>query len=150
MPQKDVQARREYQARWRNQHREQRALAGAKYYRTHREQILRTNKEKLQSDPVWAEARRAQGREWHRKNFRKYRYGLSEEQIRELWIGQDQACALCRRPIPFELVQVDHDHTTEKVRGLLCRNCNTGLGCLGDSLEGLERARNYLKGQSHG
>jgi hypothetical protein len=44
----------------------------------------------------------------------------------------------------FELV-VDHDHNTGAVRGLLCHSCNTGLGHLGDSVETLARALDYLQ-----
>lgn len=40
---------------------------------------------------------------------------------------------------------VDHCHSTGKIRGLLCHNCNTGLGKLGDSIESLTKALNYLK-----
>ena len=40
---------------------------------------------------------------------------------------------------------VDHDHETGIVRGLVCFNCNVGLGALGDNIEGLEKALSYLK-----
>jgi len=39
---------------------------------------------------------------------------------------------------------MDHDHDTEKFRGWLCDPCNTGIGKLGDNIEGLERALDYL------
>lgn len=41
--------------------------------------------------------------------------------------------------------QVDHDHNTNKIRGLLCSRCNMGLGFFDDSIEGLTKAINYLK-----
>jgi hypothetical protein len=40
---------------------------------------------------------------------------------------------------------VDHDHETGAIRGLLCKHCNSSLGKLGDNLEGLMRAVDYLK-----
>jgi len=40
--------------------------------------------------------------------------------------------------------QLDHCHETGEFRGWLCKQCNTGLGNLGDNLESLKRAVNYL------
>ena len=39
---------------------------------------------------------------------------------------------------------VDHDHTTGKFRGWLCRSCNLGIGKLGDTVESVQNALNYL------
>lgn len=43
------------------------------------------------------------------------------------------------------LAVVDHDHVTGKVRGLLCRQCNSALGFAGDNPERLERLARYLR-----
>jgi hypothetical protein len=40
---------------------------------------------------------------------------------------------------------LDHDHDTNEIRGWLCDQCNTGIGKLGDNIEGLEKALKYLK-----
>jgi hypothetical protein len=40
---------------------------------------------------------------------------------------------------------VDHDHETNKIRGLLCSRCNTGLGLFFDNISNLENAILYLK-----
>jgi hypothetical protein len=39
---------------------------------------------------------------------------------------------------------LDHDHKTGDFRGWLCRNCNQGIGKLGDNIEGLQKAISYL------
>lgn len=72
---------------------------------------------------------------------RAWKYGLSEEDVRVLFEKHGSKCHLCRKR---EAVAVDHDHETGAVRGALCQPCNVGLGMLGDSLEGLDRAREYL------
>ena len=81
-----------------------------------------------------------------RSCFRIYqrarKYGLSEEHFRLLLISQDYECAICGKK-DRNLV-VDHNHTTGKVRGLLCNPCNTGIGMLQDSVEIIRRAEGYL------
>ena len=39
---------------------------------------------------------------------------------------------------------IDHCHNTSEIRGVLCMSCNSGIGFLGDNLEGVLRAVNYL------
>lgn len=77
-------------------------------------------------------------------------YGLSKEDFFNLFEKQDGKCALCRKPFPGltkNQLHIDHCHTTNTVRGLLCMTCNVGLGMLGDNIEGLEKALQYLKGE---
>lgn len=42
------------------------------------------------------------------------------------------------------MMAVDHDHATNRVRGILCSNCNRGIGLLGDSPEIINKAIDYL------
>lgn len=53
-------------------------------------------------------------------------------------------CACCRAPKGLYFA-VDHDHATGQVRGVLCIKCNTGIANLGDNLEGVMRAVQYLQ-----
>lgn len=74
------------------------------------------------------------------------RYGLTEEGYKEMLEKQGGVCAICsKREINGLSLAIDHDHRTGKVRGLLCRMCNTGLGSLGDTVESLETALRYLR-----
>lgn len=50
-------------------------------------------------------------------------------------------CECCKEP---SRLVVDHDHNTGDFRGWLCRRCNLGIGRLGDNLEGIINAANYL------
>jgi len=76
----------------------------------------------------------------------------STDLFESLLRAQDGKCAICgvseghrsRRGTVCRLA-VDHDHQTGKVRGLLCNNCNRGLGRFKDSVENLEAALRYLK-----
>ena len=72
-------------------------------------------------------------------------YGLSLEDFNALAESQQGRCALCG--IVPKFLNVDHDHNTGAVRGLLCTRCNGALGSLGDSVEGLMKAVAYLEGE---
>lgn len=74
-------------------------------------------------------------------------YGISIEQYNEMFSKQEGRCAICgRHQVEFKKrLAVDHCHKTEAVRGLLCLNCNVGIGNLFDSEELLEAALTYLR-----
>src|SRR5690242_1736563 len=66
-------------------------------------------------------------------------YGLSPDQYREMLEAQGHVCAICGGSDTPRL-SVDHCHQTERVRGLLCRRCNTGLGFFYDDPDLMSRA----------
>ncbi len=81
-------------------------------------------------------------------NYRlKHYYGITLEDKENLFNEQDGKCLLCE--IVFDAVMgkdvcVDHCHTTGRVRGLLCRQCNCGLGNFKDDVSVLKKAIAYL------
>lgn len=84
----------------------------------------------------------------------KHSYGISIETFQALETAQGGVCAICRKPETAKgkkHLSVDHDHERGKgfVRGLLCTNCNNGLGRFGHDPERLQRAIAYLKGYEH-
>jgi hypothetical protein len=83
----------------------------------------------------------------HRQALNR-KYGLTPEGYDCLLSLQNHACGCCGRTDPGRSnsthFMVDHDHKTGQVRGLLCYPCNSAIGKLGDSIEGLQRALNYL------
>lgn len=83
--------------------------------------------------------RRGGQRAYHLKG----RYGLTLAELEGLIESQGGTCAICSRPID-ERSHVDHDHATRKVRGVLCFNCNGGLGQFRDSRDLLLLAAEYL------
>ena len=81
--------------------------------------------------------------------FRSYEcnicHGNSTKLVKELrkLVGPPpDKCELCGR---VESLCLDHDHITHEFRGWLCRSCNTSLGGLGDTVDGLRRAIAYLE-----
>jgi hypothetical protein len=78
-------------------------------------------------------------REYHLRR----RYGIGQAEFTEMLEGQGGKCAICRAPDPQH---VDHDHRTGWVRGILCFNCNGGLGQFRDNPAFLAGAITYLKG----
>lgn len=74
------------------------------------------------------------------------KYGITFEQRREMFVKQNGKCDLCGVQISEFSLAVDHNHVTGKVRGLLCMQCNTGIGALqGDKGTGvLFKAIDYL------
>jgi hypothetical protein len=89
------------------------------------------------------------------------KYGITLEQFERLLSKQQGKCAICeeditgvdtflRRGIEVQRLKahVDHDHSSGVVRGLLCNDCNRGLGCFKDSTGRLRNAVRYLAAAS--
>lgn len=113
-----------------------RTAYGKAYYIKNRQQILATKKEKVRIlRPHLME-----------------RYGITPEQYDAMFYEQGGGCAICGREDSgrknHKLLCVDHDHKTGKVRGLLCDECNNGLGRFQDDPELLMAAINYLQQQA--
>ena len=79
-------------------------------------------------------------------------YGVSRELFEALYKAQAGLCAICGRPetaranngLLVKSLAVDHDHETGVVRGLLCSQCNKGIGNLGEDPDRLLAAATYL------
>ena len=115
------------------------------------------------------ELHRGYCRAWHKKNPDKVReqhrrrrakhpekgresnilkkYGLDRVQWDELFASQGNRCGLCPSADPGSKVgwHTDHDHTTGRVRGILCHHCNVGLGYFKDDPAKLRAAIAYLE-----
>lgn len=83
-----------------------------------------------------------------RNGMLKRKYGIDKEGYDNLLKLQNGKCAICglqEQNHRNKVFNVDHNHKTKKVRGLLCNNCNRGLGHLKDNILFLENALAYLK-----
>jgi Autographiviridae endonuclease VII len=93
-------------------------------------------------------------RQWYKDNPEKIRnkkfktkYKFTLEEYKILLKKQNGLCAICKKPEKESAkgkLAVDHCHKTGKIRGLLCFNCNVGIGNLRDSPILLEKALEYL------
>ena len=89
---------------------------------------------KLNSSQLYIKSRK-----WQEK---KRRYGISKQEYERFVEKQKGLCAICLNP--FDNLDVDHCHTTSKVRGLLCQKCNKGIGLLQENIVIIENAKRYL------
>jgi len=97
------------------------------------------------------EYHRRTSREWiqrnpdkRRANNDRWKYGVPPGFREVLWVSQNGCCAICSAAITAETGNIDHDHVTGRIRGMLCWNCNKGLGAFKDSIESLTKATDYL------
>ena len=81
-----------------------------------------------------------------REKTLKAKYGIALSQYNMILAMQEFKCACCETEDPGGngSFNVDHDHNTGQIRGLLCQNCNAGIGQLGDTIEGILNAVRYL------
>lgn len=89
-------------------------------------------------------------KEYDRIRSYKRRYGITYEDFLVLRAKQERCCAICGRHEDEKITRwgtlcVDHSHETGKVRGLLCAQCNKGLGSFRDSTELMEKAIMYVR-----
>lgn len=89
--------------------------------------------------------------ESQRKYYLPSKYGITEDQYNQMLLDQEGVCAICKGGNKFKKpwnLAVDHDHDTGKVRGLLCQACNRTLGLIGESVNALRAAADYLEANS--
>lgn len=108
---------------------------------------------KYAENQEFRDAMRASAKEWQqanphkRKSQRLKKYGMTHAEFSDMMTAQGGSCAICghrdtekRNFFPV----VDHCHGSGKVRGLLCMNCNQGIGKFKDDPERLRRAAEYI------
>ena len=81
------------------------------------------------------------------KRMLKHRYNMTYDEYLDLYNKQEGKCAICKEEKILGTksgLLVDHNHTTNIVRGLLCNNCNTALGKFKDNMEILTNAISYI------
>jgi hypothetical protein len=134
--------------------REQRNAVNRAYYARHRDRLTAKQREHnaANRDKVNASnkaSREAHGHSWpserpaYKKRSEWKRAGIDAASIVR---PMPAACELCGGSNGDKALACDHDHSTGRFRGWLCYKCNTGIGKLGDTVEGLQKALDYLRG----
>lgn len=135
-----------------------------KCFSEYRKEYYKKNKNELNAkSALWAKNNldrcrksglkyRSNNREREKNRALEYKYGLTIEEYSFLLEKQNSICAICGREETavdrngkIKKLQVDHDHETGKIRGLLCSTCNRGIGYLQDDISIIENALEYLK-----
>lgn len=82
---------------------------------------------------------------WTRAQANKLweRYGITVAEYEERRISQQGRCAICQQTA--SPLVVDHDHGNGRLRALLCKGCNFGLGAFGEDITRIRAAAGYLK-----
>ncbi|MFJ4618656.1 endonuclease VII domain-containing protein [Streptomyces sp. NPDC088812] len=91
----------------------------------------------------WASYCRVCRAERNRISYFQRKYGLTPTERDAMVASQKGLCVIC---LKAPAVHVDHCHETGKVRGVLCFNCNSAIGKLGDDPDAVRRAAAYLEG----
>ena len=125
-----------------------------KHYHTNKKPLTVEQKEnKRISNLKWKHTVRDNGFTNQQITVIKNRYNLSEEELILLVKKQDCKCAICVKELIISRsleenkstdLCVDHCHTTNRDRGLLCRDCNFALGLFKDNTNNLANAIKYL------
>jgi hypothetical protein len=105
----------------------------------------------------WRDNNPSRSKESVRGRNLKHKYGITLEEYKKMFKEQGECCLICRTTentvsgdrfskISFA---VDHDHSSGKVRGILCNQCNRALGMFKDRKDILESAIKYLEKETH-
>ena len=125
-----------YMLAYRKAHRDKFIASGRAYYNAHREEVIAKSAALSKKHPV-----KSRSAKWSSHLRRKY--GLSMDDFVSMQKAQKGRCAICHQGA--KKLGVDHNHETGAVRGLLCSQCNQGLGNMHDSCTNLRAAIRYLE-----
>jgi len=132
----------------------------AKYRRENPEKIKEIRKrsyDRIKNDPDrlqklrgWQRRYREDNRKALSDGERKRKFGISPDRYAEMFNSQSGLCAICNQPETatrlgkVKALAVDHCHNTGVIRGLLCADCNTGIGKLKENIDIFQSAIQYL------
>ena len=153
MPLKDIEERRAYAKKYREKNKEKLKEYKKNYFQENREREIKKTKDwrknNLERDREhrkrYAIKHKERIKEYGRRWSIKKAYNLSYKDWLKIWESQDGKCAICGEPfIKPSDAHTDHNHKNNKIRGLLCRNCNIAIGLFKDNPKLTTKATEYL------
>jgi hypothetical protein len=118
------EASNKHKQTWRERNREQDLANKAKYRKDNREKL----------------------KESYRDHILKKKYGITRAEYDAMLLSQNGVCAICKQTCSTgKSLAVDHNHETDKIRALLCRDCNITLGLMKEDAARLRAAALYLE-----
>lgn len=118
------------------------------YYEKNKDKLLSYKKKYDKEHLEWREN---YNKRYYKNNSEKYResklkrvYGITLEEYNQMFQQQGGCCAICGNPSIKRMLDIDHNHKTGKVRGLLCSGCNFAVGVFENRKEDIEK---YLRGE---
>ena len=115
------------------------------WYLLNKDRILEKAKEQRIQNKDVPKRKRPYNKESARKSHLKRNYGLTEDGYNEMIISQNNSCLICKSSFEDKKINIDHCHQTNKVRGLLCSQCNMAIGLLKDCSKIVYAMYKYLK-----
>ena len=149
LPYKNKEEANKYNRQWRKENPKKANEQVKRYRKKHYEEVLENKKRYYLDNHEEIIAKR---RKYLKENSQKIReiyfkrkYNLSYEDWLVMWESQNEKCAVCGNLFkkPSDAC-VDHDHRTNKIRGLLCFKCNAAIGLLNDDPELTIKLTEYL------
>lgn len=110
------------------------------YYWKNREKTLKRNRKNRRENPL-------RTKKWDKNNKLKHKFGITLKDYNQMLEDQDYKCKICgihQDEFGKSLI-VDHNHKNGKIRGLLCQNCNIGIGNFRDNIKLLQKTIKYLR-----
>lgn len=141
-----------YQAKWRAANREKTRASALRYYYKKKDdpdfkvKIANRYKAWVAANPEGNRRRNRQYRKAKPERFSIYQirknYGVTLKEAAILLARRKLGCEICGRKTNSN---IDHDHATGKIRGILCSDCNRALGCVRDISATLRALADYLE-----